>query len=40
MFDAEEIVKMNYGLSLYSGFASGNRLLKSLDVSKYGIEHG
>lgn len=39
MYDAEEIVKMNYGFSLYCGITGGNRLLASLNMDKYGIEH-
>lgn len=39
MYDAQEIVEMNNGLSLYCGITGGNRLLNSLNMNEFGIEH-
>lgn len=39
LYDIDEIVFMNGGLSLYSGISGGNRMLKSMNMSIYGIEH-
>lgn len=39
LYDIDEIISMNYGLSLYAGITGGNRLLKSLAVQEYGLEH-
>lgn len=39
LYDVDEIVAMNYGLSLYAGITGGNRLLKSLNIHLFGLEH-
>lgn len=39
LYDIDEIVFMNGGLSLYSGISGGNRMLRSMNCSIYGIEH-
>lgn len=39
MYDAAETVQMNYGLSLYCGITGGRRMLSSLNMDSYGIEH-
>ena len=39
LYDIDEIVFMNGGLSLYSGISGGNRLLKALNSPIYGLEH-
>ena len=39
LYDIDEIVFMNGGLSLYSGISGGNRMLKSLNPHIYGLEH-
>lgn len=38
VFDIDEIVKMNYGLSIYYGITGGKRLLQDLNFSLFGIE--
>ena len=39
LYDIDEIVFMNGGLSLYSGISGGNRMLKALNPHIYGLEH-
>ena len=39
LYDIDEIVFMNGGLSLYSGISGGNRMLKSMNPHIYGLEH-
>lgn len=39
MYDIDEIVEKNNGAALFSGITGGNRFLKSIDTSAYGIEH-
>lgn len=39
LYDIDEIVFLNAGLSIYSGITGGNRMLRSLNYEKYGIEH-
>lgn len=39
MYDIDEIVSKNNGAALFSGITGGNRFLKSIDLSTYGIEH-
>ncbi len=39
LYDIDEVTFLTGGLSLYSGISGGNRLLKSLDMQQYGIEH-
>lgn len=39
MYDVDSIVSMNYGLSLYSGITGGKRMLASLNMDRYGVEH-
>lgn len=39
MYDIDEIVSRNNGSALYTGITGGNRLLKTLNTSQFGIEH-
>lgn len=39
LYDIDEIIKMNSGLSMYFGITGGNRMLKNLSVWRYGLEH-
>lgn len=39
MYDIDEIVSRNNGSALYIGITGGNRLLKTLNTSQFGIEH-
>ncbi len=39
LYDIDEIIKMNGGLSLYCGITGGNQMLKNLSVWRYGLEH-
>ena len=39
LYDIEDIVRMNYGLALYSGITGGKRLLDCIDFDKFGVEH-
>ncbi len=39
LYDIDDIVFMNGGLSLYSGISGGNRMLKALNPHIYGLEH-
>lgn len=39
MEDVEDNTKLLGGLSLYSGITGGKRLLETLDLSRFGIEH-
>lgn len=39
MYDIDEIILRNNGASLYTGITGGDRLLKTLDTSQFGIEH-
>lgn len=39
LYDIDDNTAMLGGLSLYSGITGGKRLLESLDLSAYGIEH-
>ena len=39
MFDIDENTAMLGGLSFYSGITGGKRMLESLDLASYGIEH-
>lgn len=39
MYDIDEVVFMNGGLSFYSGISGGNRMLRSLNADMYGLEH-
>lgn len=39
MLDIDEVVEKNNGAALFSGITGGNRFLKSIDTTLYGIEH-
>lgn len=39
MLDIDKIVKMNYGLAMYSFITGGQRLLDNINTANYGIEH-
>lgn len=39
LYDMDEITFLNGGLSLYSGISGGNRMLKALNMEKFGLEH-
>lgn len=39
MYDVDEMIKKNYGLSTYNGITGGDRLLKSLNFNLFGLEH-
>ena len=39
LFDLEEIVDTNFGLSIYSGIGSEKRILDSLDMNEFGLLH-
>lgn len=39
LYDAEQIISMNYGLQLYTGITGGERVLRNLNLSEYGLEH-
>lgn len=39
LYDIDEVIKMNSGLSLYFGITGGNRMLKNLSAWRYGLEH-
>lgn len=39
VYDLNDIVDMNFGLSLYAGITGGKRLLESLNWNKFGLEH-
>lgn len=39
IYDIDDLIEMNYGLSFYSGITGGKRLLEALNGDKYGIEH-
>lgn len=39
LYDIDEIVFLNGGLSLYSGISGGNRMLRSINMEPYGLEH-
>lgn len=39
LYDVDEIVFLNAGLSLYSGITGGKRLLEQLNLQNYGLEH-
>lgn len=39
MYDVDENTRLLGGLSLYSGITGGKRLLQSLNLSNYGLEH-
>lgn len=39
LYDIDEITFLNGGLSLYSGISGGNRMLHSLNMENYGLEH-
>lgn len=39
IYNAEHIINMNYGLSLYSGLTGGESLLRALNLDSYGLEH-
>ena len=39
LYDIDEITFLNGGLSLYSGISGGNRMLRSLNMDNFGLEH-
>lgn len=39
LYDIDDITFLNNGLSLYSGISGGYRMLQSLNMSSWGIEH-
>lgn len=39
VYDVNEMVYMNSGVSLYAGPTGGKRLLESLNMERYGLEH-
>lgn len=39
VYDLDEMVFMNGGLGLYTAISGGNRMLKSLNMDIYGLEH-
>lgn len=39
IYDIDELVKMNYGLAIYSGSTGGRKMLESIDMSIFGCEH-
>ena len=39
LYDIDEIVFMNGGLSIYSGITGGKRMLEEINVHSYGMEH-
>lgn len=39
LYDIDEITFLNGGLSLYSGISGGNRMLKTLNMDEFGLEH-
>lgn len=38
-YDVDEMTYMNSGVSLYSGITGGKRLLESLNMERFGLEH-
>lgn len=39
LYDIDEITELNWGLSLYYGITGGKRMLESLNMNLYGLEH-
>lgn len=39
LYDIDSIVRMNGGLALFSGITGGKRLLDTLDMRQFGVEH-
>ena len=39
IYDIDEIVSMNYGLSYYAGITGGKRLLNNINIKQFGVEH-
>lgn len=39
LFEAEEMIHLNYGLQLFSGITGGKRVLDLLDFNRFGVEH-
>ena len=39
LYDIDEITGLNWGLSLYYGITGGKRMLESLNMNLYGLEH-
>ncbi|MBQ8683785.1 MAG: hypothetical protein IJ518_04655 [Clostridia bacterium] len=39
IYDLDQMVFMNGGLCLYSGISGGNRMLNSLNMDRFGLEH-
>lgn len=39
LYEADRLVDMNYGLSLFCGITGGEQLLRSLNFQRFGLEH-
>lgn len=39
LYDIDEITFLNGGLALYSGISGGNRMLRALNMDRFGLEH-
>ena len=39
IYDLDEIIKMNYGMAIYSGITGGKRLLEMCNHNLFGLEH-
>lgn len=39
IYEIEDIIEKNYGLTIFSGFTGGKQTLESLDLSNIGIQH-
>lgn len=39
LYDIDEVTFLNGGLSFYSGISGGNRMLRSLNMESFGLEH-
>ena len=39
LYEVDEMVALNAGLSLYCGITGGKRMLEDLDMERYGLEH-
>lgn len=39
LYDIDEITFLNGGMSFYSGISGGNRMLRSLNMDQFGLEH-
>lgn len=39
IYEVDEIIEKNYGLTIFSGFTGGKQILESLNLSNIGIQH-